>query len=65
MFFMCLSEIHKKFMADACPGFLLSKAKLYDLTSNRNRRCLLVTADFLSAEFRKWKYDADGCCEDM
>ena len=52
-------------MADACPGFLVSKANLYDLTSNRNRRCLLVTADFLSAEFGKRKYDADGCREEV
>jgi len=65
MFFMCLSEIHKKFMADACPEFLVSKAKLCDLTIDRNRRCLFVTADFLSAEFGKRKYDTAGCCEEV
>ena len=65
MFFMCLTEIHKKFMADACPGFLVSKAKLYDLTIDCNRRRLLVTAHFLSAEFGKRKYDTAGCCEEV
>ncbi len=65
MFFMRLFEIHKKFMADACPEFLVSKAKLYDLTIDCNRRRLLVTAHFLSAEFGKRKYDTAGCCEEV